>query len=71
MENKNENQTPQQSQYQPGDKYEIPAEGSLGLLALGHIGLKLWREKRDLVASQKKYEEAKKNNETSTEENTK
>jgi len=27
-------------------KYEIPVEGSLGLLALGHIGLKLWREKR-------------------------
>lgn len=32
--------------YQPGDTYEIPVEGSLGLLALGHIGLKLWREKR-------------------------
>lgn len=29
--------------------YEIPPEGSLGLLALGHIGLKLWREKRKEV----------------------
>lgn len=27
-------------------EYKIPAEGSLGLLALGDIGLKLWREKR-------------------------
>ncbi len=27
-------------------EYEIPIEGSLGLLAIGHIGLKLWREKR-------------------------
>ena len=32
--------------YSPGDNYEIPVEGSLGLLALGHVGLKLWREKR-------------------------
>ena len=28
-------------------EYEIPVEGSLGLLALGHIGLQLWREKRN------------------------
>ncbi len=27
-------------------EYEIPVEGSLGLLAVGHIGLQLWREKR-------------------------
>ncbi|MBK8353283.1 MAG: hypothetical protein KA174_07780 [Chitinophagales bacterium] len=27
-------------------EYEIPIEGSLGLLAIGHIGLQLWREKR-------------------------
>lgn len=26
--------------------YEIPEEGNLGLLALGHIGLRLWREKK-------------------------
>jgi hypothetical protein len=27
-------------------EYQIPVEGSLGLLALGHIGLQLWRDKR-------------------------
>lgn len=27
-------------------QYEVTPEGSLGLLALGHIGLRLWREKR-------------------------
>lgn len=32
---------------QPGDVYEVPAAGSLGLLALGAVGLKAWREKRD------------------------
>ena len=31
---------------QVGDVYEIPVEGSLGLLALGATGLKLWRGKR-------------------------
>ncbi|MFN3917746.1 MAG: hypothetical protein ACK4K0_08380 [Flavobacteriales bacterium] len=29
------------------DKFEIPPEGNLGLLALGHIGLIAWRKKRD------------------------
>jgi hypothetical protein len=33
----------------PGDVYVIPPEGSLGLLALGAVGLKAWREKRDAV----------------------
>jgi len=28
----------------------IPKEGSLGLLALGYIGLKLWRIQRDKKA---------------------
>lgn len=28
-------------------EYEIPVAGSLGLLALGDVGLKMWREKRD------------------------
>ncbi|MFN8236984.1 MAG: hypothetical protein U0T77_02350 [Chitinophagales bacterium] len=28
------------------EKYPIPPEGSLGLLALGHIGLYAWREAR-------------------------
>jgi hypothetical protein len=29
-----------------GEAYEIPAEGSLGLLAMGYEGIRLWREKR-------------------------
>jgi hypothetical protein len=29
------------------DKFEIPSEGNLGLLALGHVGLLAWRKKRD------------------------
>lgn len=42
-------------------KYEIPPEGSLGLLALGHIGLKLWREKRKEVYQAKIAENQKLN----------
>jgi hypothetical protein len=30
--------------------YEIPVEGSLGLLAVGYRGLLAWREKRDAAA---------------------
>ena len=30
-----------------GKPYEIPIEGSLGLLALGHVGLIAWRHKRN------------------------
>ena len=37
---------------------QIPAEGALGLLALGDVGVKLWREAR-----KKKAEEIKKNKE--------
>jgi CO/xanthine dehydrogenase Mo-binding subunit len=37
---------------QPGDVYEIPVEGSLGLLALGYRGLVAWREKRAEVFQQ-------------------
>lgn len=28
-----------------GEEYDIPVEGSLGLLALGDVGLTAWREK--------------------------
>lgn len=27
-----------------GKEYKITSQGSLGLLALGHIGLRLWRQ---------------------------
>lgn len=31
---------------QPGEKYEVTPLGSLGLLALGDVGITLWREAR-------------------------
>ena len=42
-------------QKQTGVKeYKIPVLGSLGLLALGDIGLKMWREKRDIESARQK-----------------
>lgn len=32
---------------QASKTYEVTAEGSLGLLALGVVGLRAWRKKRD------------------------
>ncbi len=40
-------ETNKQPEYKKGDKYQIPPEGSLGLLALGYRGLQMWREARD------------------------
>ncbi len=39
-----------------GENYEIPVEGSLGLLALGYVGIMKWRAvKRDaMIAEQLK-----------------
>ncbi len=42
-----------------GNEFEIPVDGTLGLLAHGHIGLKAWRKKRldsgyDVVEIKKK-----------------
>jgi hypothetical protein len=39
-------------------EYKITEQGSLGLLALGHIGLRKWRE---VVAEEKKKRQEKKN----------
>jgi len=39
-----------------GDAYEIPEGGSLGLLALGYVGLMLWREKRMKIQLEKDNE---------------
>ena len=38
-------------QTRDGAAYDIPEDGSLGLLALGYIGLVAWREKRALMHS--------------------
>ncbi len=36
-----------------GEDFDIPVEGSLGLLALGYVGLMAWRQKRHAVMQQK------------------
>ena len=36
-----------------GQNYEIPEEGSLGLLAYGYLGLMAWRNKRRIVREEK------------------
>lgn len=36
-----------------GEPFEIPEGGSLGLLALGYIGVMLWREKRKEIQMKK------------------
>jgi len=41
-----------------GKPYDVPVEGSLGLLALGYIGVMMWREK--ISAIQKQTAQAKK-----------
>lgn len=46
-----------------GKTFDIPPEGSLGLLALGAVALKPWREKR------KEFEEAKKAKKEAAEKN--
>lgn len=38
--------TKQPIQYKKGDKYIVPPQGSLGLLALGYQGLVAWRKAR-------------------------
>ncbi|GEM_PF-1440703 len=36
-----------------GSVFDIPAKGSMGLLALGYRGLMAWREKRNAEAMKK------------------
>ena len=36
-----------------GEDFDIPVEGSLGLLALGYVGLMAWRQKRQAAMQQK------------------
>lgn len=42
---------------------EVPAHGALGLLALGDLGVDLWRKKRNEVLKQKRKEEKGKDEE--------
>jgi len=41
-----EKESPNKIEYEIGDKYKVPVEGSIGLLALGYQGLVAWREAR-------------------------
>lgn len=42
--------------YKVGDTYEVPPEGSLGLLALGYRGLEAWRKAQQKVTIEKSAE---------------
>lgn len=53
MEESNKNEP---KEYKAGDVYEIPAEGSLGLLALGYRGLVVWREAQEKAKAEKATE---------------
>ncbi|MEZ4988432.1 MAG: hypothetical protein R2795_25975 [Saprospiraceae bacterium] len=39
-----------------GEQFEIPEEGSLGLLALGYEGLMLWRAKKKELQMKRQQE---------------
>lgn len=41
------------NQDKEGTNFEIPLEGSLGLLALGAVGIKAWFQKRKEVKQQR------------------
>jgi hypothetical protein len=44
--NEKDKENPKPQMPEKGSPYEIPVEGSLGLLAVGYRGLVAWREKR-------------------------
>ncbi len=46
MTEKNSDTKPEEQIFLNNEKFEIPEEGMLGLLALGDVGLKMWRSKR-------------------------
>lgn len=50
---------PQNARPRPGDPYEITAEGSLALLAMGYQGIEAWRHKRDNLPGQYIFKKAK------------
>jgi len=45
----------------PGDVYEIPVEGSLGLLAVGYRGVQAWRKVRNEAIRKEKEKKAEQN----------
>ncbi|MFL5762610.1 MAG: hypothetical protein ACJ77K_01630 [Bacteroidia bacterium] len=51
--------TKEDDRIKPGEIYTVTAEGSLGLLALGAVGIKAWRAKRE---EEEKKNKEKKNN---------
>lgn len=58
MPEKNSDTKPEEQIFLNNEKFEIPEEGMLGLLALGDVGLKMWRSKRkEMEAKRLKPEE--------------
>jgi len=41
-----------------GKPFEVPEEGSLGLLALGYVGLMAWRQKRQEAMAERQKQQA-------------
>jgi len=58
MDNEQQKATMPTFRTQDGQPFEVPEEGSLGLLALGYVGLMAWRQKRQeaMVDRQKQKE---------------
>ena len=58
QESPDSNQTSTSPPVMPGDEYVIPPEGSLGLLALGAVGLREWRYAREEAKRQAEQAES-------------
>jgi hypothetical protein len=56
---------PTARQLVPGEAYEVSALGSLGLLALGDLGLIAWREAREKAVAEQAGDEAQDKNKES------
>ena len=54
---------PKTMEDQKSKAIEIPVEGSLGILALGHVGIKLWREAKAKSEKENPKEDAKETSE--------
>jgi hypothetical protein len=53
MSTPEKNSNSEKSQNTAEKKFEIPVEGSLGILALGAAGIKAWRKKREEALAEK------------------